>query len=349
MSTTKPVDSASATEPEPQEGRDYIRPIESRDRMAVEQIVAQSYMEDLSAANNQFYRSPLMFVSIIILGFAVNHLMGLDKVPINSPIGYAQYLIGPCMVLLPTLAAIGWLQKPSFDKKLKAAVTGWNEGLLEEYYKPDPGAISGAWVFEHKDTIAGTLVLDARNAGHAIAPPSPESGEPVKEGFMEGLRRRAKAQPSGDYTPPRTAEIRHVNVLAEYRRHGVATELIGNALDMAFGLAPGDNEASDSGKQATVQRVIAMTSPFTAGGDRVWEKMGFVDVSPPTIRQELWREDEPVGLQFWQGHWMVVDREAWIKTRENLYSRFAPKEGMAFGEGRDVAPDGSLIEKKKDQ
>ncbi|BEI81731.1 hypothetical protein CcaverHIS002_0208910 [Cutaneotrichosporon cavernicola] len=352
MSTTMPVDPAGAAVPQPQEGRDFIRPIETRDRTTVEQIVGQAYMEDLSTANNSFYRSPMVLVSIIVVGFAINFLIGLDKVPVTSTFGYAQYLIGPCVVLLPTLAAIGWMQKPSFNNKLKDKVAGWNQGLLEEYYTPDVDAMSGAWVFEYKDTIAGVVLLDARNPGKeipAVSPSSSGQSSALPEGWMERLREQHKAKPLADYTAPRTAEIRQLNVLAAYRKHGVATELLGNALDMAFGLAPGDNEASDSGKQATVQRVIALSSPFTAGGDGIWEKMGFVAVPPPVLRQELWREDEAVGLNFWQGRWMMVDRESWIKARENLYSRFAPNDGMEFGEGRDVAPDGSLIEKKKDQ
>ncbi|KLT46244.1 hypothetical protein CC85DRAFT_239568 [Cutaneotrichosporon oleaginosum] len=344
---------------ESQNGRDFIRPMETRDRAAVEQLVGQGYLEDLAIANKKFYRSPMLILSIIILGFAINHVMGIHTVPITSTLGYAQYCIGPCIVLLPTLAAIDWLQKPSFITKLKAAVAGWNKGFVEEYYAPDVNAMSGAWVFEHKDTIAGVVLLDARNAGQEIsklvpsapASASASSGEAswMQEGWMEGLRQRAKAQPLSDYEAPKTAEIRHLNVLAPYRKHGVATELLGAALDMAFGLAPGDNEAHDTGKQATVARVIAMASPFTPGGDALWEKMGFVAVPPPMLRQELWREDEAVGLNFWQGHWVMVDREAWLKAREGLYSRFAPKAGMEFGEGRDVAPDGSLIEKKKDQ
>jgi GNAT superfamily N-acetyltransferase len=298
----------------------------------------------------------MLILSILIVGMAVNFVMGLHKVPITSIWGYAQYAIGPCIILLPTLSGIEWLQKPSFNTKLKAAVAGWRQGFLEEYYAPDVNAMSGAWVFEHKDTIAGVVMLDSRNAGQDISKIVPSSSgdstgdaSAVKEGWMEGLRNRAKAQPVGDYEAPKTAEIRHLAVLSPYRRNGVATELLGAALDMAFGLAPGDNEAHDTGKQATVSRVIAMSSAFTPGGDAIWEKMGFVAVPPPVLRQELWREDEAVGLNFWQGHWVMVDRESWLKARENLYSRFAPKAGMEFGEGRDVAPDGTLIEKKKDQ
>ncbi len=53
--TTAPpkVDPADASVPEPQDGRDFIRPIESRDRTAVEQLVGQGYMEDLAIANRK--------------------------------------------------------------------------------------------------------------------------------------------------------------------------------------------------------------------------------------------------------------------------------------------------------
>lgn len=280
--------------------------------------------------------------------------MGIHKVPVNGPLHYAQYLIGPCVILLPLLAGIEWIQRPAFDHKLRSVIEGWDMVSLERYYTADTQSMSGAWVFEHKDEVVGVVMLDARSAGKELGSvvegsadvgAVPAAASAALDPRGGDLRNRKPASTSSK-SASTTAEIRHLDVRAVYRRHGVGTELLGAALDTAFGLTPGNNEANDVGKQATVTRVIALAAPFTPGGDALWSKMGFVRVPEAEVAKEGWRTDKGVGLKKWAGHWVAVEREGWLAARDNLYSRFAPAAGMEQGEGRDVLPDGSMKDAK---
>lgn len=288
----------------------------------------------------------------------LNFAFGIHKVPVLGPLHYAQYLIGPCVVLLPLLAVIEWIQRPSFDTKLRSVIGGQDMATLDKYYAADTDAMSGAWVFEHKGEVVGVVMLDARGAGKDLGSVSggkaselgptrvvPAAGLAALDPRSGELRQRntTKEEPTSSSS---TAEIRHLDVNAPYRRHGVGTELLGAALDTAFGLTPGDNEANDVGKQATVTRVIALTSHFTPGGNGVWLKMGFSPVPEAEAAREGWRSDAGVGLRRWKGQWISVRREEWLAARENLYSRFAPEVGLEQGEGRDVLPDGSMKDAK---
>lgn len=271
---------------------------------------------------------------MLALGLGIDVLLGVHKVPVTSVWENAKYLVGPAALALALILATNWHHNVSFPAKARATIGQWEEVPIEKYYETNLNTMSGAWVFDYKGVMAGMVMLDARGPGKELdsAAGVPSTSSSTSE---KGVTTDSK---SGT-----TAELRHLAVIPPYRRHGVGTELLGAALDVAFGLTPGHNESNDAGRQATVTRVIALTSPFTPGGDALWTKMGFVRVPDADVTREGWRTDTGMGALKWKGHWVAVDREAWIKAREGLYSRFAPAVGEEQGEGRDVAPDGTLV------
>lgn len=269
---------------------------------------------------------------MIALGLGVDVLFGIHEVPVTNVWQYAKYLVGPSALALALILATNWHHNTVFPAKARAVVRSWDKEPIEKYYETNPQTMSGAWVFDYKGVMAGLVMLDARRAGQEL-----DSAENMR------VTSTASEKDVHEDKSGTTAEIRHLDVIPPYRRHGVGTELLGAALDVAFGLTPGHNEANDAGRQATVTRVIALTSPFTPGGDALWTKMGFARVPSGDVVREGWRTNTGVGALKWAGNWVAVDRQAWMAARESLYSRFAPAEGEEQGEGRDVAPDGTLI------
>lgn len=227
---------------------------------------------------------------------------------------YAQMVIGPCLVFLPILALVEYRQRPDFDARMRTYVRGEDIRSPAEYYTP-PG---GCWVFQHKESIIGVVMLDAHSPGGEVTPGAAVSlkstvharDKPEVVSEAEKLRRVESGKRST------IAELRHVDVDGMYRNKGVGVELAGHALDEAFGIG--------KDKQG-VKKVIALTSPFTPGGDALWNRLGFT----PVKREAGWREDKGLGWDKWSGEWVAVDRESWLAARGGLYAKYeeADKEG----------------------
>lgn len=213
-------------------------------------------------------------------------------------------IIGPAFIFLPLLGIVEYLHRPMFEKGLRTFVRGEDIRSPSDYYVSP----SGCWVFQHKDKIVGVVMLDCHSPGKEVAPGKAlslirtEYTRDMPELVTEEEKERRKL--GGE-----VAEIRHVDVDAMYRKKGVGMELLGHALDEAF-------------IKGSVKRVIALTSPFTAGGEAVWKRVGF----QPVEKEAGWREDAGLGWDKWHGRWLGIDREGWLATRAGLYEKYAEKE-----------------------
>lgn len=218
-------------------------------------------------------------------------------------------LIGIALVGLPFLGGVEYLQRWPFTARMRSTVGAVDIVDCERYYD---GKLGRIMVFEHNKEVSGVLALDMRNPGKAMssilgadegdvaAPDSVELLTPRESDKKSKSKIKAKANETN--SEMELAEIRHLSVDAGVRRFGIGTELVATALDYAFSVA-------------TVKRVIVLTSPFTPGKNRIWDKTGF----KPVPRENGWRESEPLGLFNWTGVWMAVDRESWEEKRAIIF------------------------------
>lgn len=278
-------------------------------------------------------RHPVFLVLAILLGLALNRLLPFTVSP-DIPLSSFTPLIGPCLILLPSLASIEYVQRWPFMAGMRQLIGGADLVAPVKYYEPTAFGGSQIIVFERQGDVSGVLALDARAPGKAVASvlgaKEGELGAPgvldargknggkaktvtatASKGPAHDLRQRkgaavAAAEPTNANANANSSgvvEIRHFTVDGPVRKYGIGTELLVTALDAAFA-TPGTG------------RVIALTSAFTDGGEHIWTKMGFAPVEP----EAGWRASAPLGLLKWTGRWVAVDKATWEVRRTQLFA-----------------------------
>lgn len=233
------------------------------------------------------YTHPVTILLVAVLGALLNRILGFKASPILRITALAP-LIGPALLALPILAATEYLQRWPFLARMRSAVGAVDLVQMESYYP------ASAWVFEHRGEIAGVITLDTRRPGLEV------------DTLLGGSEGEITQRPVDFEVVEKAgfAEIRHLAVDAQLRRYGIASELVAAALDAAFG-GTGDT---------AISRVVVLTSPFSAGGEGVWAKCGFVPVSP----EAGWRRDPGIGMLARKGRWMAVERGQWAVARRRV-------------------------------
>lgn len=274
-----------------------------------------------------FKPSTILFV--LCVGALIDYFVGYVPKPGNN-LSLISPLIGPCLVLIPIMGIVEYRHRGGFLPILRRIVGSPDIRDPGAYYA---GGRSKCLLFEHGGQAIGVVCLDARRPGEALESvlgdgtegsrgplPSAESSATTTataKGKV-GLKQRG-AGTGGKESPKPDAEIRHLTCDLQFRHNGVGTELIAAALDHAFGIAADGSLAANTG----VLRVILCTSPFTRGGEEVWDKTGFKPISVPDAS---WRTPDTWGIGKWQGRWMGILKHDWVKRREYLFREGQPQQ-----------------------
>lgn len=261
------------------------------------------------------------------MGAVIDYLVGYVPKPGNN-LSLISPLIGPCLVLIPIMGWVEWKHRGNFLPILRRIVGSSDIRDPGAYYS---GGRSKCLLFEHAGQAIGVVCLDANRPGEAVESvlgdgtegsrgPKPSDSSSATTTAVKGksgdAKQRGKTETKAGSTD---AEIRHLTCDLQYRHNGVGTELIAAALDHAFGISASGAVAAPTG----ILRVIICTNPFTRGGEEVWDKTGFKVIKTPDAR---WRTPDTFGIGKWQGRWMGILKQDWVKRREYLFREGQPQQ-----------------------
>lgn len=278
-----------------------------------------------------FKPSTIMFV--LGLGALIDYFVGYVPKPGNN-LSLVSPLIGPCLVLIPIMGYVEYRHRGSFLPILRRIVGSSDIRDPGSYYQ---GGRSKCLIFEHAGQTIGVVCLDAKRPGEAVESvlgdgkdgsrgPIPAASQSTgsttateKTSSGGELKQRSGAGAGKAAANQTDAEIRHLTCDLQFRHNGVGTELIAAALDHAFGIAADGSPTQNTG----ILRVIICTNPFTRGGEEVWEKTGFKPIKVPDAN---WRTPYVYGIGKWQGRWMGILKQDWLKRREYLFREGQPQQ-----------------------
>lgn len=293
-------------------------------------------------ANPSVLFKPSTILTVLVVGAVLDYVVGFTPKP-GDNLSLISPLIGPCLVLIPIMGWVEWKHRGSFLPILRRIVGSPDIRDPGAYYQ---GGRSKCLLFEHGGQAIGVICLDARQPGeklesvlgdgtHGSRGPKPADQSSAtstatkgKPGKGEAKQRKADGKNAGSTD----AEIRHLTCDLQYRHNGVGTELIAAALDHAFGIAADGTSSGSTG----VLRVILCTNPFTRGGEEVWDKTGFKVIKTPDAN---WRKPDVYGMGKWEGRWMGILKQDWVKRREYLFREGQPQQKETT----------AVVEEKKDE
>ncbi|KAK8849612.1 hypothetical protein IAR55_004947 [Kwoniella newhampshirensis] len=354
---THVVTSSSSSRPDHVDqtgGSDFVRPFDaSKDEKILKMLVGQGIMEGLARANNRFLTHPIVLISILTLGLAIDHLLSFSPPTLSNPLSFLPLLIGPCLVLLPTLGIVEYLHRPTFTSLMRKTI-GSVDLISPSVYYPttttssSPSSSSGAWVFSHNEEIVGIVCVDCERGGEKLDTVlGDEEGQLAKKGLLDDIltkkdkiddRKKIKSENGGlrkriskstTTSPTSTSEcsrkvahIRHLDVDTPYRGVGVGTELLTIGLDHAFKVSSTIASTPKRGKNDAahgIEQVVVQTNPFSPDRERLFLKAGFQPI-PPSEQDPL----PPVGklgVLRWRGRWLSINRVTWLSKREEIFAR----------------------------
>nr|XP_031857643.1 uncharacterized protein CI109_006973 [Kwoniella shandongensis]KAA5524715.1 hypothetical protein CI109_006973 [Kwoniella shandongensis] len=328
---------------------DIVRPFDlSKDVKILKMLVGQGVMEGLARANGRFLRHPLVIALILALGLIINHSLSFNPSRDNY-LSYITPLIGPCMVLLPTIGIVEYIHRPVFTSRLRKTIGSIDLVSPSTFYT---SSRSGIWVFEHKEEVVGVICLDTQSGrvGQTLESVlGDEEGQLAQQGILDkflpkhgegvnqtstlskstsilngnaDLRRRKNSKSRS--TEGHVAQIRHLDVDTPYRGVGVGTELLLIALDSAFSLDASHTKPSSvstSTSTSSVEKVIVQTNPLSPDGGKLFVKAGFEPIPSLEVERMGLSLVEKVGVLGWKGRWMSVDKHTWIERRELILAK----------------------------
>lgn len=262
------------------------------------------------------------------MGGLLDYLAGYTPKP-GDNLSLISPLIGPCLVLISIMGWVEWKHRGSFLPILRRIVGSPDIRDPGQYYQ---GGRSKCLLFEHAGQAIGVICHDAKHPGERLdsvlgdgtegsrgAKLSDSSSASTTATKGKGKSGDLKQRKGEGKTGSTDAEIRHLTCDLQYRHNGVGTELIAAALDHAFGISADGTSSGSTG----VLRVILLTNPFTRGGEEVWDKTGFKVIKTPDA---TWRKADVYGIGKWEGRWMGILKQDWVKRREFLFREGQPQQ-----------------------
>lgn len=233
------------------------------------------------------YTSPFAISVWLAAATVLNYLLGFQPNDIST-LSYFAPLIGFGLSALPALALIEYLHRGPFTARMRKVLGAEDMVDPVRYYGED------LKVLQHNGEVVGVLALDTTaNAAKQL--------ESVL-GEEEGQQGEQLVAPVVEKGKAKVIHIRHLDVDFASRKAGVAKELLLAGLDHSFAANP------------EITSAVVLASPFTPGGDAIWQSLGFRKVE----RQPNWATPKSMGVLSWREEWWAITSSEWSKSRARI-------------------------------